>query len=116
VNVLRILRHDLGSRRVLLTLQGNIAGEWAGVLERECLNLGRFGLAVVLDLSGVIFIGRSGVEVLRSLARAGAGLIGCSPLIADVLEQEGIAVERAPGDERNGKAQGKERGEEDPSD
>jgi len=49
-------------------------------------------LRVVLDLSEVVFIGRYGVEALGRLGRAGARVIGCTPLIAAMLEQEGIAV------------------------
>jgi hypothetical protein len=48
----------------------------------------------VLDLSEVVFIGRDGVEALGRLARAGARVIGCTPLVAAMLEQEGIAVRR----------------------
>lgn len=93
-SVLRILRNDVDAHRVFLVLQGHIAGEWAALLERECEELTRSGLQVALDLSGVIFIGRSGLEVLGRLGLAGVGIFDCPPLIADMLEQEGIAVVR----------------------
>jgi anti-anti-sigma regulatory factor len=115
-NVLRIERDDLEARRVVLTVQGRIVREWADVLERECVELMQSGLVVVLDLSGVVFIGRSGIEVLGRLARAGVGIIDCSPLIADVLEQEGIEVGRSFRDPNNGTEPGKLGGAGDPSD
>jgi anti-anti-sigma regulatory factor len=94
LKVLRIQRHDVNARTVSLVLQGRIVAEWAELLERECAELMRSHLRVVLDLSDVVFIGRHGVEVLGCLSRAGARLIGCTPLIAAMLEQEGIAVRR----------------------
>lgn len=92
--MLRIVRNNVETQRVILVLQGHIVGEWADLLERECLELGHSGLRAVLDLSGVTFIGRSGLEVLVRLDRAGVGIKGCSPLVAEMLEQEGIVVGR----------------------
>jgi anti-anti-sigma regulatory factor len=94
MKVLRIQRYDVNARTVSLALQGRIVAEWADLLERECAELMRPKLRVVLDLSEVVFIGRYGVEVLGRLGRAGARIIGCTPLIAAMLEQEGIAVRR----------------------
>jgi anti-anti-sigma regulatory factor len=90
MKVLRIQRYDVNPRTVSLALQGRIVAEWADLLERECAELMRSELRVVLDLSEVVFIGRSGVEALGRLARAGAQVVGCTPLIAAMLEQEGI--------------------------
>jgi anti-anti-sigma regulatory factor len=95
---------------VALIVQGYIVSEWAGVLEHECAELIRSGLDVVLDLSGVGFISRTGVEVLGRLSRAGAAITGCSPLIADVLEQEGIEVARTNGSEDGGSSHGNQGG------
>jgi anti-anti-sigma regulatory factor len=81
----------MDAHTVVLMLQGRIAAEWADLLERECEELGRSGFRVVLDLSEVVFIGRSGVEVLRRLGQAGVRIVDCMPLIAAMLEQEGIA-------------------------
>jgi anti-anti-sigma regulatory factor len=92
--MLRILRFTLNARRVVLILQGLIVAEWADLLEGECLELSRSGLQVSLDLSRVSFIGHSGLEVLCRLARSGIRIKGCSPLIADMLEQEGLKVDR----------------------
>ena len=92
--MLRILRIEVESPWVVLILQGQIVAEWAELLEAECLRLGRSGLRVVLDLSGVGFMGRSGLEALGRLSQAGVVIAGCSPLIADMLEEEGIEVKR----------------------
>jgi len=92
--MLRILRDDLEGHRVILILQGRIVDEWAEVLESECFDLTRSGHHVALDLSGVVFIGRIGLEALERVSRAGVEIKGCSPLIADMLEQEGIRAGR----------------------
>jgi anti-anti-sigma regulatory factor len=84
--MLRIQRHDEDSNTVTLVLQGRIVAEWADLLERECGELMRSDLRVALDLSEVVFIGRYGVEALGRLRRAGARVIGCTPLIAAMLE------------------------------
>ena len=98
--MLHILRNELDARRTVLILEGRIVGAWAEVLEHECREAIRSGFRVVLDLSGVVFIGRSGVEVLGRLGASGVGISGCSPLIADMLEHEGIDVTRSNGEVR----------------
>jgi anti-anti-sigma regulatory factor len=92
--VLRIQRNDMDAQTVALLLAGRIALEWADLLERECQELIRSGFRVVLDLSEVVFIGRSGVETLGRLGNAGVRFVGCSPLMAAMLEQEGLAPAR----------------------
>ena len=79
---------------MVLILEGRIVTEWADVLEEECLALIRSGFRMALDLSGVVFIDRRGVDALDRLGRAGIEIKGCSPLIADMLEQEGIKMTR----------------------
>jgi anti-anti-sigma regulatory factor len=93
--VVRIQRDEVDAHAVALIPQGPMTAEWAEVLERECEQLSRWGFRVVLDLSELVVIGRTGIEVLRRLSRAKVGITGCSPLIASMLEQEGIPAARA---------------------
>jgi len=92
--MLRIQRNDVLIHRVVLVLQGFIVGEGADRLERECAELLRSGDPIVIDLSAVSLIGDSGIEVLRRVHDLGIRIVGCSPSIAEVLENEGIEVER----------------------
>jgi anti-anti-sigma regulatory factor len=92
--MLRIGHDDTDARGVVLVLQGHILLEWAELLEHECEELLRSGRRVVLDFSRVIFVGRTGFETLKRLSRAGVEIVGCPPLLADMLEHEGIAVGR----------------------
>jgi len=107
--VLQFQRDNVDAHRVVLIVQGHIVDPWAEVLERECLDLIGSGKHVVIDLSGVGFVGRSGIQVLVCLIWAGAGLAGCPALIADMLAQEGIRVSRNVGDTQEGRASRKKR-------
>ena len=88
--MLRIQRDEVDEHRVVLILEGRIAGAWAALLERECEALIGSGVRVDLDLSEVVYIARAGLEALRRLGEAGVRVTDCSPLIAAMLEQEGI--------------------------
>jgi len=90
--VLRIMLKDIDVGSVLLALQGRISAEWSGVLERECAKLSASGFRVAIDMSGVVFISRSGVEALGRLDQSGVAITGCSTLVADMLREEGIVA------------------------
>jgi anti-anti-sigma regulatory factor len=90
--MLRIVRNQLDAHHVVLGLQGQIVREWAELLERECVELGRAGVRIALDLSEAVLIDRAGFEVLSRLSRAGVGIIACPPLIAEALREQGIAA------------------------
>lgn len=89
---LRITREGGSRSRATLKLEGKVLAGWAALLEQECSELFRSRRLVVLDLAGVTFVDRSGVETLERLSRAGAE-IRCSPgAVASVLEAEGVPV------------------------
>ena len=96
--MLRIQRDEVNAHEATLHLQGRIISDWVVVLERECDEASRAGLRIALDFSEVVFIDRSGFAALARLSRAGADFIGCSPLVAAMLAQEGIAAKCAPWD------------------
>jgi anti-anti-sigma regulatory factor len=94
MTMLRIGHDDTNSHRVVLVLQGHILLEGAELLESECEEVLRSGRSVVLDFTRVFFIGRTGFEALKRLSRVGVEIVRCPPLLADMLEHEGIAVGR----------------------
>ena len=94
--MLRIHRDDQDAYEVNLVLQGRIAGEWADLLESECQAWIGSGFRVVLDFSDVVFIGRSGIEVVGRLVKAGVRITDCPPLIVAMLEQERIVQSAKP--------------------
>ena len=89
---LRITRKKRSRSRATLVLEGKVAAEWVGLMERECSDLLRSQLAVRLDLVDVTFVDQEGVRTLRRLNRKGVE-IRCRPgPVASVLEGEGIRV------------------------
>ncbi len=71
--------------RVTLRLAGRLADDDLRVLEDECRRGREAGKRVTLDLSGLTFVGRTGVETLRRLRDRGLELVHVPPLIADLL-------------------------------
>jgi anti-anti-sigma regulatory factor len=95
---LRITREERSGARAQLRLEGHVVGAWAAVLELECFDvLGSRG-AVSLDLAGVNFVDRAGVDALARLSRAGVEICCCPEAVASVLEGEGIRVRRDTND------------------
>jgi hypothetical protein len=88
---LRITREEGSRSRATLKLEGSVVAEWAALLERECSDLLRFTL-VSLDLAGVGFVDRAGVEALERLSRAGVEIRCPSGAVASVLSGEGVRV------------------------
>ena len=89
---LRITREKGSRARTTLKLEGSVIAEWAALLERECSDLLRSRDAVSLDLAGVRFVDRAGVEALERLSRAGVEIRCRSGPVASVLEGEGIRI------------------------
>jgi anti-anti-sigma regulatory factor len=99
---LRITREEGSHARATLKLEGSIVAEWAVLLERECSDLLRFSTAVSLDLAGVGFVDRAGVEALERLSRAGVEIRCPSGAVASVLSGEGVRVRHDADDVRGG--------------
>ena len=91
---LRITRDRRSRSRATLKLEGSVVAEWAALLERECSELLRSSAAVSLDLAGVGFVDRAGVEALERLSRAGVEIRCPSGAVASVLLGEGVRVTR----------------------
>jgi anti-anti-sigma regulatory factor len=68
-----------------LCVEGQITGEWAHLLERECRALLATDGVVRLDLGAVTYVDRTGVNVLTRLARNSVELVNCLPLIEELL-------------------------------
>lgn len=89
---LRITRDEEPGARARFRLEGRLVAEWAALLEHECFGVLRSRGTVSLDLAGVNFVDRAGVEALTRLSRAGVELRCRSGPVASVLEGEGIPV------------------------
>ena len=98
--MMRITRGQVSDDRTTLALEGSIRGEWADVLDRECLGLLDGGGSVTLDLAGVDFVDRIGVETLGRLGQQGVEIRCRFGAVASVLEAEGVRVSLMPDETR----------------
>lgn len=89
---LRITRDDGASPRTKLKLEGRLVGEWAALLDRECSALLRSSVSLELDLSGVSFVDRAGIDVLARLSLVGVEIRDCTDAVGSVLQGEGVPI------------------------
>ena len=71
-----------------LRLEGSVIGPWVDELKRSCEAVLNESGVLTVDLAGVGFADRNGVELLRDLASHSVRLSNSSPLIAGLLEME----------------------------
>jgi anti-anti-sigma regulatory factor len=96
---LRITSEERSGAGARLRLEGRLVADGAALLERECSGPLRSRGDVSLDLAGVNFVDRAGVDALARLSRAGVEICCCPGAVASVLEGEGIRVRRDADDE-----------------
>jgi hypothetical protein len=70
--------------RVVLRLEGQLIGPWVDELRRTCDTLPHDRL--LLDLAGVSFVERRGVDLLQWLRRRGVQLQHCSTFVLEQLK------------------------------
>lgn len=85
--MLRLTRPQPVAPRMALCVEGQITGEWAHLLDRECRALLASGGVLRLDLGAVTYVDRTGVKVLSRLARDSVELVNCLPLIEELLSR-----------------------------
>ena len=83
--VLRITRQSQTADTVTLKLEGRLMGPWAGELDRVVADSFDVTDRLVLDLSGLMFADREGIELLRALSAGGASLSGGSSFVTALL-------------------------------
>jgi len=73
---------------VRLTLEGSLTGPWVNELEHEWRTIQPAGaIPVVVDLTGVTFVGEEGKAVLKQLWRDGAQFIATGCCIGHLIEE-----------------------------
>ena len=76
--------------QTVLKLEGKLLAPWIEELCGACARAEARGGRVGLDLSDVSYVDEAGTKSLRSLARRGASLIGCSAFVAELLRDSQI--------------------------
>lgn len=86
--MLRLTRTTGLPHEVVLVLEGQIVGEWVGLLEEECLELLGPDQKVLLDLANVSYLDRRAVRLLRELGARSVAIINCPPLVDELLRED----------------------------
>jgi hypothetical protein len=80
---------------VSIGLEGKLIGAWVGET-RQIIATARASDPVCLNLQGLTFADCHGIELLRTLRREGIPLLGCSPLIDDLLAANEVSANAIP--------------------
>jgi STAS domain len=84
--VLRIELLDRKDGTATLELAGRVVGPWVDELSRSCERILGVGGTLSVDLGGVSFVDRHGVEFLKALRTRAVALVNCSPFVAEQLK------------------------------
>jgi anti-anti-sigma regulatory factor len=87
--VLRITAIQANGSPVTLKLEGKILAEGVPLLERECEERLAKRDRVVLDLSQVTFVDRSGIQMLQRVSARSVSIVNGSAFIAELLDEGG---------------------------
>ena len=80
--MIRILADDSGTT---LTVAGDLVGESAGFLERECVRRLEREPELSLDLSDLRRLDEAGIGALQRLQQRGARITRCSRVISELI-------------------------------
>jgi anti-anti-sigma regulatory factor len=66
--------------------EGQMIGPWVSELRRSLEELVQEGVEPIIDLSGVSFVDREGVHLLRTLEDRGVAVVNSSRFVAEQLK------------------------------
>ncbi len=68
-----------------LRVAGDLVGDWAAFLERECVRRLEAGAELSLDLSDLKRVDDAGLEALRRLKKSGARIARCPRVVSELI-------------------------------
>jgi ABC-type transporter Mla MlaB component len=83
--MLRVTRLQLSGSAERLVLEGRLTRTGLPRFEETCHELLAEGVALEIDLAGILFVDPEGVAALQALRRQGAALAGASGFVAALL-------------------------------
>lgn len=86
--MLRLTRTSPDPNAIVLKAEGQIVGDWVGLLETECRQLMATEPRVILDLAEVSYLDPQAVRTLRALTGDSLRLINCPPLVEELLTED----------------------------
>jgi hypothetical protein len=85
--MLRITTVETADAPAVLKLEGKLLEPWIGELDEACRRACVRRASATIDLAGISFVDIPGTIALRSLRRRGMRLVGCSPLVTELLKE-----------------------------
>ena len=85
--MLRITTIQNDGSPAVLKLEGKLLEPWIGELHEACRKTCEHMSGATLDLAGVTYVDMPGTIALRDLCRRGIALVGCSPLVAELIKE-----------------------------
>ncbi len=70
----------------MVRAEGQMIGPWVNELRCSCEELASSGMEPIVDLAGVSFVDRQGVDLLRALGNRGVAIVNCSSFVAEQLK------------------------------
>lgn len=86
--MLRITQVSEDSDSVCLKVEGRVIGDWVSVLARTCGSCLSQKRQITLDISGVTYIDRRGVDTLTRISGENVRLTGATLLVQALLERQ----------------------------
>jgi len=83
--MVRISTASEDGEHVVLNVEGRIVGDWVPELNRTCRKFLARQKTISLDFSGVRFIDRYGIDILKKMQSEGITITGASRLIQALL-------------------------------
>ena len=83
--MLRITTIQDANSSATLKLEGKLLAPWIDELEAACSQASSRAEGTTLDLSGISFVDSAGSTALRTLRQRGMQLVGCSPLVTELI-------------------------------
>jgi len=94
--MLRISRSNSSEENVTLLLEGRVLNHGIEQLRRACDDILAQGHQLTLDLSGVSFVSRKGINVLHDFESRRVALANCSAFVGEQLRSKRAAGEVGP--------------------
>ena len=86
--MLRLTRTTPDPTATILKAEGQIVGDWVGLLEAECRQLLATEPRVLLDLADVSYLDPQAVRTLKALTGESLRLVNCPPLVEELLTED----------------------------
>jgi ABC-type transporter Mla MlaB component len=87
--VLKITITEATDEVIALHLEGKVSGKWVECLENTCAAELKNATRAVIDLSGVSFLDRAGIILLKNLSECGVEIVNALPFITEQIRNTG---------------------------